>query len=128
MEEDEDVDANPDALQWEGAYCSTAEDASDVLGTGGVVSVTGSTQGLPKLDSSYPKEDDVQSLTTEQQCYKYNKDCEQEFDPTNVPVHQLVVKDMGHKCSPKEFLHTDEINRTDDVIPVGEHGNAELFG
>ena len=43
---EEDADANPDALQWEGAYCSTAEDASDVLGTGGVVSVP-----LPLKDS-----------------------------------------------------------------------------
>jgi len=33
---------------------------------------------------------------------------------------------MGHKCSPKECLYTDEVKRTDDVIPVGEHGNVML--
>ena len=52
---EEDAAAKPDALQWEGFYCSTADDASNVLGTGGVVSVTASAQGLPKLDFSYPK-------------------------------------------------------------------------
>ena len=79
-----------------------------------------------KLDSSYPKEDNEESLPTEQQCYKYDEDCEQEFDPNNVDVYQLVARDMGHRCSPKEFLHTDDVNRTDDVIPVGEHGNVML--
>ena len=34
------------------------EDWPSVLGTGGVVSVTASATGLPKDDSSYPKEDD----------------------------------------------------------------------
>ena len=78
---EEDAATNPDALKWEGLYCSTAEDASDVLGTGGFVSVTASATGLPKVDSSYPKEDD------EEHYYKYDENCEQEFDPNNVDVY-----------------------------------------
>ena len=56
-----DTAANPDALKWEGVYCSTATDASDVLGTRGVISVTATATGLPKVHSSYPKEDNEEN-------------------------------------------------------------------
>ena len=113
---EEDADANPDALQWEGAYCSTADDTSDVLGTGRVVSVMASALGLPKLDSSYPTEDE---------CYKCNEHCDQEFDPNNVDVYRLVVRDMGFKCSPIEFMHSSGVNIMEDAIPVA-NGNVML--
>ena len=98
----------------------------DVLDTTRVVAVTASAQGLPKLDSSYPKEDNDESLPKEEECYKYDEDCEQEFDPNNVDVYRLVVRDMGYKCPPNEFIHTASMNRAGDVIPVGEHGHLML--
>jgi len=101
------------------------DNTSDVLGTGGVVSVTASAPGLPKLDSSYPKEDNEESLPKEDECYKYDEDCEQEFNPNNVNVYLLVVRDMGLKCSPNEFMHSAGVNRMDDAIPVA-NGNVML--
>jgi len=33
---------------------------------------------------------------------------------------------MRLKCPPNEFIHTAGVNRVDDIIPVGEHGNLML--
>ena len=80
---------------------STAPQQTDALGTRGVVSVTASAPGLPKLDSSYPKEDDddFSYYPKEDECYKYDENCEQEFDLNNVDVYQLVVKDIRNRQS-----------------------------
>ena len=77
-----DSAANPDALQWKGVYCSIAEDASDILGTRGVVSVTATAAGLPKIDSAYSKETE----NDEKHYYAYDGQCEQEYNPNNVNV------------------------------------------
>jgi len=86
----DDAAANPDALQWKGVYCSTAENSSEFFETEGIVSVTAtSTNG----NTSVAKDVAID----------FNDDEVEQIEEYNPDHGQLYQNTMGMKCSLTAF-------------------------